>query len=588
MKRPGVLLPVLLASLSLLQCPLFAQSTNGLKYYALPLSQSSLESTNNLLVRYGVPFIEDALPLHDHGSAEVKVGTQVDRIFLLGMTDANKPQARMSESLPADASPRLLPLYGWSDPRDSSVRFMVGDELGRIRLNYADGTTQVFPLILGESVWWGRAFYDYQAPFATDAELREVFAQALRLYPPTPVKDGNYIAVIKPHAVPLRSITIENSPVKRGTLVIAGITVETADTSGITGATALLPGVLSTKFAKFADEKPLRALGEDEEQFQWQLQNLKQALYSSDESFKGPVKLEVPSGYSGPLVAFKGDIHAEILANAFYHNVQDILDKIDEQGMYHTSTKGAISWGGYRGFGTFRTNVAAYYGVAYTRDMGRSLQEITMLGYTNEAARCASWSLNMARLYETGRSLVYKGVFLPRHWGDLANKPRNPSFENDGQGLTTMFIYKFWQRLPDRDAWLRANWPDVQGLGDWILWQFAFPEISGATNGLLHTTGESANGNGYAVYPDSACMNALRALAQMADSIGQTNSAQQWRDRADQMQQAISGNYIINDPLYGPVWTLNYANWAYNSSVLGPLIFLADYQGFAPQDENDN
>jgi hypothetical protein len=151
-----------------------------------------------------------------------------------------------------------------------------------------------------------------------------------------------------------------------------------------------------------------------------------------------------------------------------------------------------------------------------------------------------------------------------------------------------MFIYKLWQRLPDRDAWLRAHWPDVQGLGDWILWQFAHPEISGATNGLLYTTGESGNGGGYAPYPDSACMNALRALADMADSIDKTNSAQAWRARVDLMQDAIGRGYVVQDPKYGPAWTLDYANWAYDSSVLGPLIFLADYQGFAPQDESDD
>ena len=552
------------------------------QFIALPLAKVG----TNILDRYGVPFVEQVLPLQAHGSAEIQVGRRVERIFLLGMTDAKKATTKIV--VPPAASNSTVPLYGWADPRDTARRSMIGDERGRIRLNYADGTSQVFPLILGESVWWGQAFYDYQDPFSTDAALRHAFARALRLYPPEPVRDGNYVAVIKPKAVPLRSITVENSPVKNGTLVITGITVESSDTNGLSGATVLTPGVFSPDFAKFADEKPLRPAGQDEEEAQRQLENLKRALYSSDETFKGPVTLKIPSGYTGPIVSFGGSLYAEVLANAFYYNVEDILSKIDETGMYHTSTKGAISWGGYCGFGTFRRNVGAYYGVAYTRDMGRSLQEITMLGFTNEAERCADWSLKMARLFETRPSLRYKGVVLPRHWGDLANHPRNPSFENDGQGLTTMFIYKLWQRLPGRDAWLRAHWRDVQGLGDWILWQFAHPEISGATNGLLHTTGESGNGSGYAPYPDSACMNALRALADMADSIGKTNSAQSWRARADLMQEAIGRGYVINDPKYGPVWTLDYANWSYDSSVLGPLIFLADYQGFAPQDENDD
>ncbi|MGH7943071.1 MAG: hypothetical protein ACREFR_18580, partial [Limisphaerales bacterium] len=522
------------------------------RFMALSLFEGS-EKAGARVDRYGVPFIEAALPLQTHGSAEVKVGGQVERIFLLGMTDALK--SMVSNSLPAIASPRALPIYGWADPRNNAFRFMVGDELGRIRLNYADGTSEIFPLIMGEGVWWGQAFYDYEEPFSDEARLRHAFAQAMRLYPPAPVRDGNYVAVIKPRAVPLQSITVENSPIKRGTMIIAGITVEVADTNGMAGATALTPGVFSSDFAEFVDEKPLRALGENEDEARRQLENLKQALYSSDQSFQGPVALKIPPGYSGPMVSFKGDITADILANAFYHNVQDILAKIDETGMYHTSTKGAISWGGYRGFGTFRTNVGAYYGVSYTRDMGRSLQEVTALGYTNEGERCADWCLKVARLYTMEPSLKYKGVFLPPHWGDLANHPRNPSFENDGQGLTIMFMYKLWQRLPDRDAWLRDHWQDVQAAGDWILWQLAHPEISGATNGVLRTTGESGDGNGYAIYPDAACMNALRALAQMADSIGETNSAEQWRVCAAKMQVAIGNYFIIHDPKYGPVWS---------------------------------
>lgn len=531
--------------------------------------------------------MEGVLPLNPGGSAQVNVGGRLDRIFLLGMTDANTASANADQqgySLHSGSGPRTIPAYGWADPRDYSYRFFVGDELGRIRLNYADGTTQVFPLLFGEGVWWGRAFYDFPEPFPSDASLRQAFAASLRLYPPAPVEDGKYIATIVPRPVPIRSITVENSPAKKGTLVIEGITVRSEDAKGITGAATLAPSAFSPEFEKFARTKALLPLGEDERQAQQPLNDLRRVLYTSDEDFKGHVAESAPLGYSGPEVSFQGTIFAEIMANVFRYNVQDIEAKIDKDGMYHTSTKDAISWGGYRGFGTFRNGVGGYYGVSYTRDMGRSLQEVTELGYMNAAARCADYCLRMARRYATDPALEFKGVALPPHWGDLVNRPRNPSFENDGQGLTTLFLYKLWQRQPDRDAWLRANWPDIKAAGDWILWQFDHPEISGAANGLLHTSGESANGFGYSVYPDTVCMDALRALAQMADSIGETNSADRWRERADKMREAITAHYIVTDPKYGRVWTLDYANWTHKGSVLGPLVFQADYQGFAPED----
>jgi hypothetical protein len=97
--------------------------------------------------------------------------------------------------------------------------------------------------------------------------------------------------------------------------------------------------------------------------------------------------------------------------------------------------------------------------------------------------------------------------------------------------------------------------------------------LSGATDGVLHITGESAAGNGYSVYADDISMDALRALAQMADSIGEKQSAVLWREQADKMRTAIAARYITTDPKYGRVWTLNSAGWPNQSTVLGPLIF---------------
>jgi hypothetical protein len=566
--------------------------TNAERYLALRLTQHvQKESTGEILSRYGVPFMEEILPLTSGGSAQVDVGAPVERIFLLGMTDTDKLPDRKQLADPTFRSLSSVirpatPCRGWADPRDASVHFFVGDHLGQIRLNYADGSSEVFPLILGEGVWWGRAFYDYQQPFPTDAHLRQALASALRLYPPGPVPDGNYVAVIVPRPLPIRSITFDNSPEKKGTLLIAGVTVETAQTNVIAGATALKPGTISPAFEKFARTKALRAQGQDKSEAERRLNNLRLALYASDADFKGHVARSVPPGYSGPAVSFRGSIFAEILANVFRYNVQDIADKIDAEGMYHTSTKGALSWGGYKGFGFYRTNLGRYYDATFSRDMGRSLQELTALGYTNDASRCADYCLRQARLYTTEAALKFKGTVLPPHWGQLINRPGRASFENDGQGLTMLFLYKLWEQLPNRADWLRARWPDIKAAGDWILWQFAHPAISGATNGLLHTTGEAAAGEGYSVFADSICMNALEAFAQMADSIGETNSAAQWRERAGLMRQAITEHYLVNDPKYGRVWTLDYADWPDKSGVLGPLIIQADYQGFSPEDNS--
>ncbi|MGH7980591.1 MAG: hypothetical protein ACREE6_14540, partial [Limisphaerales bacterium] len=389
---------------------------------------------------------------------------------------------------------------------------------------------------------------------------------------------------INPRLGLLRSITFANTTDKQGTLVVAGVTIEETNTNADM---AFSGGPFPPSFRKFVHDKPLRQTGKGERQARKRLNELCLALYTSDANFNGRVAPETPANYRGPTVSFKGNIYADILQNAFYANVQDMADKVDRTGMYHTSTLGAPSWGGYNGFGTFRKNCSTYYGSSWCRDMGRSLQELTELGYTNVAARCADYCLRTARLWERDPALKFHGVVLPPHWGRVANKPAlDACFENDGHGLITLFLFKLWQRLPDRDQWLRARWPDVKTAGDWILWQFGHPKISGAANGVLYTTSECSAGKGYSVYADAVCMDALNALAEMADSIGQTNSAAQWRERADKMRRAIGSQYVASSQKYGPQWTLRYAGWPNSSTTLGPLIFLADFQGFAPQDDN--
>jgi hypothetical protein len=528
----------------------------------VPLSPQEGADVQNL---HGIPFLKGMLQVPADHPAQIDVVGEVRRIYFLGMTESGKAS-------------------GWSDPLDYSRRYFIGDEVGQIQLDYADGTSQVFPLVLGQGIWWGPPFNRFQEPFPADTRLREAFADSMRLYPPTPVEDGIYAAVITPKATSLKSIVIHGSAAKQGAPVLTGITLEAASAHEIAGTSVLVPGALSPAVTQFFEEKPLRSLGTDQGQTAQELTNLKRAVYSSNESFTGPVALQKPPEYSGPGISFKGGLPAEILANAFCYNVQDSLNKIDDDGMYHTSTKGAVWWND-AGFGSEYTG--KYYGQSWSRDLGRSLQELSVLGFLRKATPCAGYALRMARLWQETPSLKFHGGLLPPHWGRIINQPAvDTAFENDGHGLIIVFLYKLWQRLPNRDEWLRANWPDVKAAGDWVLWLFAHPEISGATDGVLRTTGESAGGNGYSAYPDCSCFNALRALAQMADAIGETDSATQWRQRAQQMQEAIGKQYIVNDPKYGRAWKLEFAGWPYKTTVLGPLILSADYEGFAPGNED--
>lgn len=102
------------------------------KYLALSLTKDIENRPDQKpLDRYGIPFLEGRLPVPMNGAANVDVDGSIKRIFLLGMTESAS-------------------VLCWGDPCDYSIRFFVGDDLGKIHLDYADGSTQDFPLILGE------------------------------------------------------------------------------------------------------------------------------------------------------------------------------------------------------------------------------------------------------------------------------------------------------------------------------------------------------------------------------------------------------------------------------------------------------
>ena len=544
-------------------CSFGQPNKNSNKFFCLPFTAKD----KKVIKKYGVPFINDTLT-YKNGIAQIDIKNQVKYIYLLGMAESNNGRV-------------------WREPNNFSLRYFVGDDIGNIKLNYADGTTDIFPLKMGESIWWGKLFYDYQEPFSNDVKLRKALKASLRLYPQTPIEDGNYVAVITPKPVSINNIVVECSPSKQGTPIIAGITVESINDKKLAGWMPIFGEAVSGEFKEFIQTKSLRFLNQNEKEAQIKLKNLQQALYTNDDVYKKTVQQQIPSNYSGPKVSFEGNNFANILTNVFYHNILDIISKIDTNGFFHSSSKNAVLFAG-NGLGTYRNNVGEYYNESWSRDFGRCLQEVTVLGYLNEVSNCINFCFQKARLWEDMPSLrLDSNIILPRHWSRILNKPtKSTSQENDGHGLIALFLYKYWQRIPNRNEWLHDNWIDIKAAGDWITWQFEHPEITGSTD-VLHTTGESsswAGNKGSTIYADFMCINTLNCLAEMADAYGDAQTAKHWRDRANKMFKALQ-NYVILDTKYGKVWTLDYAGWAYKATVLGPVMCLADYQGFSPNDD---
>lgn len=515
----------------------------------------------------GVPFLAtDTSMAKTDISSEIAVGCKAKQLFFIGMT-TSLDQGN----------------FCWWSPMDYSGRFFIGDKIGAIKVNYADGVVETYPLTLGESLWWGKKFTQYSEPFASDPAAAKALKDSLHIYPAKATSDGRYLAAITPRAAVVKSVDIIDYSDKKGVPVILGLTVEPEAGVPVPNGVALSHDKVSADLVEYVKTASLRREGQDESATARNIAQLREALYTTTTNFPQHVEVTIPDGYKGPQFKFEGNAYAEVLTNIMYANIHDIFKRVDAQGMYHTSAQGAASYGGYEGFGSYRKGVGSYYTQSWTRDMGRSLGELCAYGYLEEGKRCAEYTLAKARVWEQRPELRFDGTVLPRHICRVLQYPSTDMgqgcFENDGQGLTSLFVYNLWRRLPDRDEWLKAHWDDVQGLGDWVVWQFANPKVSGAKE-VLRTDSECAAGVGYSVYADVACMEALRGLADMAISIGRINKAAEWRALADKMRVGCESAYVVKDPKYGKMWTMDSSGWPNNSTVMGPVIIPSDRIGF--------
>ncbi|MCL5283470.1 MAG: hypothetical protein M1330_01975 [Armatimonadetes bacterium] len=473
----------------------------------------------------------------------------------------------------------------WGDPSDLYHQLFIGDHLGDIVLDYADGSSVRYPLIYGYSAWWYQPMEVAPEPFASSKSARRILEDALAIRATGSGPPGAYMGIIVPRPSLIRDFRIEDNPDKAGVPLIAALTIETNGTPPSKTVrqphdrpTARQASWLATHRLQPGAGR-IRAVKEG-------LSKERELLYTTKRSLSYHLPTSIPAGYRGPRVRFRGNVYADILTSIFYNDVQDILDKVDPNGMYHTSTKGAPSWGYYTGIGTWAKHVGSYYGQSWSRDLGRSLQEITELGFLSKASACANYCFQEAWRWQDDPTLKYDGVQLPAHWCRVINMPSpklgDGVFENDGQGLIMLFTYKLWQREPHPNRWLHKHWPDVKAAGDWIGWQLDHPAISGASD-VLRTDSECAGGIGNAKYADFLCEEALRAYATMADSIGHDNTGTRWERTADHLLSGIEKSYFTTDK-WGPNWTLLPAGWPNKSTNLGPLIILADRRGFAPND----
>lgn len=467
---------------------------------------------------------------------------------------------------------RCLILYGMTLPSGS---IFTGNRLGDLVLTYEDGEEVVYPLTVGEALWWGDRFTVYNEPFVHNAACHEALWNSLRLYPQQPCSDKEgYILGIALQDKPLALIMF-----KAGGQVIPVI-------RGLTIADAVPP---------FLADRLLCAMGEDEQNRSKCLHTLRSLMYTTKESFPDNFPLALPTGYEGPVFSFEGDKYADFFTNVIHHNLMDSAGKIDSNGVAHTSTLGA-PWYGYDGMGGMYNpdgriypdqEPGHYYAECWTRDLGRCLIELVRFGFMDNVSNCLDWVFQSIRRWETDENLLWEGKYrLPRHVQRILQRFETEvghgCFENDGQAMISLAVWTFWRRLENRRDWAAARWEDIKALGDWYLWQFAHPEISRATD-LLWSDTEASDWPfrvGASFYVDYLSMEALYALCDIAAEVGDSDSQRDWKECADTMKTAIEKNYLGDTP-DGRTWS-RYAAWS-GQTNLAHIILSCDRRTMHPK-----
>lgn len=539
---------------------------------------------------HGIPYLDKGEAILQQGKkTEIPLDVTANRIFLFGMTNTMDIGALL-----------------WWFPTDYSTRFWVGDKLGEIQINYQDKTTETYPLIIGENIWWGNIFHKFPEPFLSKPEKMQVLRDSMHLFPADPVTNSTRLAFIKPQPKKISSIALIDSPQKQGVPRLKALTAEILPNQTLNpkNTTALPQPKPTNQLTAFLANQTNAMLpeGKDKTQRQKRLNNICNALYTTEENFPKSVPLDIPEGYRGPTVKFEGTIYTDVLTNVFYHNLHQMDGKADPSGIFRESTKNSASFGQYLGFGTYHTGHAPYWNDAWSRGVGNELQVIGAYGYYDKMLVCIDYCFRQARLWNDpdNDKLKINGHPIPPHWcRNIANPVVGKHlgvFENDGHGLIMLSVYNAWKRLPNakRDQWLKQRWTDVEYAAEWILWQFENPEISGATKHVLLTDSECVYNSGYglsyghSLYADFPCMQGLLAFAKMADSIGKEKSAQRWRDRAEKMRIGMEKHFITGgtEKDKPKVWKLWDSGWAYQSANLAPTAFVFDTQGLDPSKGN--
>ena len=470
---------------------------------------------------------------------------------------------------------------------DYTVRTFFGDRLARIRVIFDDNTEELISVIFGVNAWNYNLYYGakpkenmnsydapYAEPFISDANAAAMKDKALCLMENTDAdaeKCTKWVFGYRINNVKkIKEIRIIKEESKQTNVAISAVT-------GLLNGSAIDPSW------RLADQDFFlsRAYYADMDRMARRLYQFKDELPQHDPK----VKID---NFDAPDITFEGAPMAEVYTNVYRVNIMDMAHgKVDDDGRSHTSTPLATNFGCYLGFGTFKEGGDAYGGHVWTRDIGRTLMELTNVGYGKRTTVAADYLHKL---------LYYPNIrFKLPHWKRVANivaQNENDLFnegkENDGHAAVMLSMYTLYRKGVVGKDWLFDHEKELKDAADYYLWQRDNPAESNFSD-ILYSESETSTQNtgGYDLFSNIISSYAMLAYSRLFNEMGRYEYAKELEEFSSTLRNNTKNHFLMKHPRYGDVFTDTTDDcWTYEYKRMVDLLIYSDMFGYDMQKQD--
>ena len=460
-------------------------------------------------------------------------------------------------------------------------RVYIGDKLGRLVVYYEDDTCEIIPVIFGVNLWSYELFtavkenekslntYSglYTEPFASDPDAMRTLKESLLLMENDAEKGMKYVFGVKVKEKNIRQIAVIKETYREAGLVVTAVTGVKAGTE---------PDVAWKVYESdfFVKQEYFGAMD-----------RLARRLYQFRDEIPKSFEPVVPEGYRGPRVWFAGAPAAELYSNVFMVNLHDMdVNKIDETGKSHTSSKDTADFGCYVGFGTYKPG-EGYYAHMWSRDVGRVMIEVMRMGIHHR----------MQIAGETHHKYLYDGCikYKQPHWKRIANgfeilddngKKFLAGKENDGHAALMLFTYNLYANGAVDKNWLISQKDHLDSASGWFFWQIENPGSSNFDR-VLYSESEASTQKfgGYDLFSNVFAFYALKGYCVLFEAAGDPVMSEKCSKYADLIRIGIMERFTTIHPRYGRIFTDTIDDcWTWEYKRFAALFIMTDIYSYDP------